>query len=219
MATRQVVLARELDQRRARLAAGRWWRRRRSAAGALSRLPRCVQEVERVRGRATGRSRRRRPAPRQKSDEITSVGMKCRGGERGLAGAATRRSARPGIGREARSSSRGTPPSGSARPPRGPRRRRQRTHRVAIALARRPPPRPRTPRASTRSGGRDGETRPPAASRAEHVVLGVGRGHDHARRARLAEHVALQRRQPRRVEVLDHLDQRGRVEARQRRSR
>ena len=45
------------------------------------------------------------------------------------------------------------------------------------------------------------------------VVLRVRRRHDDAGRLRRAEHVGLERLQPRRVEVLDHLDQRGRVVA------
>ena len=87
--------------------------------------------------------------------------------------------------------------------------RRSRRHRAQCAELR---------RASIRSGGRDGGSAGREIGK-QGVVFGVRRGHDHGRGPRLAEHHRSQRGQPVGIEVLDHLDQRGGVDARPARCR
>ena len=90
---------------------------------------------------------------------------------------------------------------------------RQVAHLVAVALARRRAPRPRT-RARVHSKRWSGWRSCPAGSVSQRTLYSAfGRRHDDGARPRRAEDVLLGGGQARRVEVLDDLDERGRVEA------
>ena len=139
--------------------AARWWRRRRSAARASGACPRC-SAAPRTRPRSPpGRSRRRRPAPRQKSrrDHLGRLEVRaprtcsCPSREAPIS------TTRLGIGK--------LDPhrSNTAICVGGPTVRvlgadRQIAHAVAVRGRRRRCAQRRTPRASTRSGGRGGGT-------------------------------------------------------------
>src|SRR3712207_221068 len=56
---------------------------------------------------------------------------------------------------------------------------------------------------------------PGRKAREQGIVVAVGSRHDHGVRASVAEHGSFQMRQTIRLEVLDHLDQSGKVEASQ----
>ena len=145
--------------------AARWWRRRRSAAAARQAPRRDERAGPRTRPRwRPGRSRRRTTSPRQKSEEMTSVGLKWRAGERALAGAGRADQDDEAGDREARSSSlehrhlRRRPDLGVLGTDR------QDGAPVAVRPATAPAHACELLRASTRSGGRGGGTGRPEAS-------------------------------------------------------
>ena len=152
---------------------------------------------------------------------MTSVGLKCLRGERATCPSRTGRSGRRARARGASiftDVAARTPPSASAgrrSGSSGP------TGRIAHARSRSRSRDARRPgrelaRASTRSGGRGGGAARRAASRTADVVLDVRRRHDDGAAAgRTRTRARSNAAEARRVEVLDDLDERRGVEARQ----
>ena len=105
------------------------------------------------------------------------------------------------------------PPSGSAA--RAPRRRRRpgRTERRSHGARLPHVPSARTPRASTRSGGRGGACVPAGSDSNVALYSAFGVRDDDRGWRRVLEHDPLERLEPRRLDVLDDLDRHRRVEA------
>ena len=184
-----------------------------------------VQHVEGVGRSPPGRSRRRRPAPGRRRTTATSVGRKCCARERRLAGAGRADSTRGenrgwsrsrGLAAHRRVNTAiwvGAPTSASSRPTR------HEAHRVAEARGDAVGPGAELGAGPLEAVVAVAQRRRPAASRSARCTRGSawsrrpspGRAHSNSD--------PLERRQPRRVEVLDHLDHAAASKPARRRSR
>ena len=197
-----VILARQLDQRlaRLRLHVGGVDHRQLARASRFAAMKCSTSKASLVAAWSFSSSETR---PRQKSEDRTSVGLKVLPREVDLprAGGADQHHQRELGNRDLH---RREDPHLRRRPDSAILlAHRQKAHGVAEALARSVRPSAGIPRASTRSGGRGGGTGPAGKRLELHVVLGVRRRqHDRVRAGELEQH-PLEGRQPRRVEVLD----------------